>query len=224
MVALVALFLRHSGRRFRMEPARHKMLVSMVVAVLTIDVGALLFFAATRRSPSNVPGVCALVVGATVTAGALVMLIQRTVGREWAKVVSETNGALRSLADRCGLDLFEPQAGSKGASSLDVFSEARGVFLGIYMRASVEPFATDELTFSLRLQGGVTSGTSLEALGSMADRVAVDERGITLNFHRKRRFWKISALTYDRLPETDVARFLSALECGCTAVRSAAAP
>jgi hypothetical protein len=201
-----------------------KTLVPIVVTALTIDVGALLFFAAARRSPSNLPGVGALIVGAIVTVGALVMLIRRTVGREWAKMVAETNAALRSLAGRCGLDLLEPQAGSKVASPFDVCAEARGVFLGVRVRASVEPLSTDELTFSLRLQGGVTSAASFEALSPTADRVAVDERGVTLNLHRKRRFWRLSALTYDCLPETDVARLLSALESGCSALRPAATP
>jgi len=140
---------------------------TIVVATLSTDIGALLFFAATHGNPSSILGVGAIIVGAMVTVGALVVLIQRAVGRDWAKMVAETNATLRSLAERCGLDLVEPQAGSKVAPGLDVFAEARGAYLGVHLRASVEPFATDALTFSLRLQGGVTSAGSLEAVGPL---------------------------------------------------------
>jgi hypothetical protein len=196
----------------------------LVVAAIVLDVGALLFFVATRRDPSNTPGIVAVMVAAIVTVGALVLLIQRTTGRELAVVVSETNAALRSLADQAGLDLVEPQAGSDASRRTPVFVEARGVCFGVHIRASVEPIATDELTIALRFQGRVIDAASIEELRRSVDGLAVDGQGLTLYLGRKTRFWKPFLLTYDRLPETDGSRLWKILQSGCALLRAAAVP
>lgn len=196
----------------------------LVVAAVVLDVGALLFFVATRRDPSNTPGAVAIMVAAVVTVGTLVLFIHRNTSRELAAMVFETNAALRSLAEQGGLDLDQLQADSKVTRWTPVFVEARGTCVGVRIRASVEPIASDELTMALRFQSRAISAASLEELRKLVDGLAVDEQGLTLYLGRRTRFGKSVFLTYDRLPETDVSRLLKALEGGCALLRTAAIP
>jgi hypothetical protein len=194
---------------------KNQMVIAVLAAVLAVTAGTLLWFRGSpdQTTPKVLLGfaVCAAFVGGFAF---LELRAYRRLAGEQRAMESETNVALRAVAEHLQFEFLEPVQWRDPKLDTGPFGEARGIYRGLRVRLSVESTMTDTLSTVLLLVRIAMDKSQLASLKPFVNRVRCDDAGVTLHLERRPRFSSLTTL--DGIPETNVARIIAALDHACS--------